>query len=226
VPTYASWKDVPVGEQNVLNDLKAQYDQLTGYTVTVPAWALLNAASYGLQTIHELGGYMMQVQNYLAGGNPAVAAPTSMPWADLGINKDTYAALSTSYGTEYKKYTGQDIPAAALKQAFSNVKDPTGNNFLSASQYAQQLQQDTAIQNTYGWIKYGLDYQQFQQHKQAMTQAFGGASPDVGYADALGVQQLQYWHQNASATAEVRAQPASQAKNAPVTPGDSTSVVR
>lgn len=219
MPTYAAWTNVPVGEQNSLDALKDTWEKNTGYTFVVPDWAMLNMASYGFSTIQEFGSFVTgQIAPFVTGN---ANLNLLMPWAQYGLTKDTYGALATSYGTEYQKLTGQTLDAAGLQKAFTSVKDPTGNNFLSASQYATQLQQDQNVQNTYGWVKYGLDYNQFQQHKASMAQAFGGTP-----TDAQGVQALQFWKQNASATAEVRAAPASQAKNAPATPGDAQSVIR
>jgi hypothetical protein len=212
---YTSWKDVPTGEQNALRDLRDQWEKNAGYIYTINDGDLFNIAnaSNGVSTLADFG-------KYFTAQLPA-SYVQAQPWIGLGLTKDVYAGLATSYGTEYQKLTGQTIDASSLAQAFQNVKDPTGNNFLSASQYAEQLQSDQKIQNTYGWVKYGLDYNQFQQHKMAMQQAFG-APP----TDQQAVQGLQYWHQNAGANAAVHAANPSTSNNAPATPGTSQSVIR
>ena len=220
MPSYADWGKVPLGEQNALTELANAWEKNTGYNFVVPDWAMLNMARYGFSTMQEFGSFVAgQVAPFVT-GNGNLAA--QMPWAQYGMTKDTYAGLATTYGTEFKKLTGQDIPSDALQSAFAKVKDPTGAGFLSGSQYAQKLQSDTNMQNTYGWLKYGMDYSQFQQHKLGMTAAFGGTP-----TDAQATQALSYWHQNASATAEVRAQTQTpgQQQKAP-SPGEAQSVIR
>lgn len=208
--SYATFADVPTGERNVLMDFRNRWEALIGYQSQVSDQEMLNIVNSGWDST-SLHGFSDAMK---------AAVPANMPWARYGLTSDQYASLSSTFGTEFQKLTGQAIDQPNLAKAFTAQQDVTGG-FLSGSQYASQLQQDKNIQDTYGWVKYGLDYNQFQQHKQSMTQAFGGAP-----SDPQAVQALQYWHVNQAASQAVQAQPASQAKNAPVTPGTAQSVIR
>ena len=208
-----------MGEQNVVRDLRDRWQALTGYMYALNDGDLYNLAHSHAATLADVSKYIVSASGTNEGPSGIF---TQQPWALYGLAKDSYVGLATTYGTEFKKLTGQDISSDALQSAFTKVKDPTGAGFLSGSQYAQQLQSDTNMQNTYGWLKYGMDYSQFQQHKLGMTAAFGGTP-----TDAQATQALSYWHQNASATAEVRAQTQTpgQQQKAP-SPGEAQSVIR
>jgi hypothetical protein len=175
---------VPAGEYNVLESLKGEYEALTGYTVDIPNWALLNMANYGLQTLRDVGQYMVQVRNFLAGQAAGTTTPSAQPWADFGLTKDEYQSAASTFGTEYKKITGSDISPDALQQAFQNPRDPTGG-LLNVSQYAQQLMNDTAIQKQFGWVKYGLDFAAWTQQKLSLQTSFGRNINDAEAATIL-----------------------------------------
>ena len=147
---------------------------------------LFEMVNAGVETQRDMGQFIQRTWGapWQAGGYGRTIA--EMPWAAYGLDKDTYAQMTSTFSTEYKKVTGQDIGKEALQQAFQNPRDPTGG-LLSASQYAQQLMNDTNIQNTYGWVKYGLDYSQWTQQKLSMRSAFGR---DINDAEAATV--LQY----------------------------------
>jgi len=177
---------VPPGEYNVLEMLKGEYEALTGYTVEIPEWALLNMANYGIQTLAEVGQYMVQVRSFMAGKGVGVTTATEQPWADHGLTKDEYASASNIFATDYKKITGQDISPEALAAAFKNPRDPTGG-LLTGTEYIQQLMNDTAIQKQFGWVKYGLDYSAWAQQKLSLRASFGR---DINDAEAATI--LQY----------------------------------
>jgi hypothetical protein len=164
---WASWKDVPTGEQNTLSTMIDTWEQSTGYQVPITSAQMLGMVNGGVETMHDIGQY---VSSNLSGPFSAVLA--NMPWAQYGLDKDTYAATAGTFGTEYKKITGQDISKEALAQAFSSAP-AAGGGIMTASQYAQQLMNDQSIQNTYGWVKYGLDYASWTQQKLQSRTAFG-----------------------------------------------------
>ena len=169
---------IPPGEYNVLENNMAAWENLVGYSVEPSAAQLLQLANQGALTLADFGKYMATQPN-------AAAAVANMPWANYGLTKDEYAATAAIFGTTFKQVTGQDIAPAALAKAFSNPNDPTGTNLLTGSQYQQQLMNDTAIQNTYGWVKYGLNYSQWQQQKLSFQGSFGRTLNDAEAATVL-----------------------------------------
>ena len=178
---WANWQSVPTGEQNTLAGMIDIWEQTTGYQVPITSAQKLAMVNAGVETQHDIGQY---VATNLSG--PFASALANMPWAQYGLDKDTYAATAGTFGTEYKKITGQDISTAALKQAFLSPP-AAGGGIMTASQYAQQLMNDQSIQNTYGWVKYGLDYASWTQTKLGMRTAMGR---DVNDAEASTL--LQY----------------------------------
>jgi hypothetical protein len=142
-----------------------EWESLVGYSVEPSTAQLLAMANGGIQTLRDFGQFMSTAPN-------GQAASLKMPWAKYGLTKDEYSSAANTFGTEYKKITGQDIPPDALQAAFQNPRDPTGG-LLNTSQYAQQLMNDAAIQKQFGWVKYGLDFSAWTQQKLSMRTAFG-----------------------------------------------------
>jgi hypothetical protein len=190
-PPYATWGDVPGGEQSLLEGLRNAYEALVGYVATgmTNDWLLAAANRGDMQTLADFGR--------VAAG----ALTANMPWADYGLTKDEYISASSIYGTEYKKVTGTDISPEALTAAFKNPRDPTGG-LLSGSQYQQQLMNDAAIQKNYGWVKYGLDFAAWTQTKLSMRGAMGR---DINDAEAATILQYNKAATGATAAATARA---------------------
>ena len=169
---------IPPGEYNVLENNMGAWENLVGYSVEPTTAQLLDMANKGALTLADFGKYMATQPN-------AQAAVANMPWANYGLNKDEYAATAAIFGTTFKQVTGQDISPEALAKAFSNPNDPTGTNLLTGSQYQQQLMNDTTVQNTYGWVKYGLNFEQWTQQKLSMQTSFGRTLNDAEAATVL-----------------------------------------
>ena len=211
---WSSWADVPTGEQNWIAGLIDIWEQTIGFQVPMGKAEMLELANQRIETQHDLGQHAW---SWWPGQYKTILQ--NMPWAQYGLDKDAYAQMTSTFGTEYKKVTGQDINKEALQQAFLNPRDPTGG-LLSASQYAQQLMSDTNIQKTYGWVKYGLDYSQWTQQKLSMRSAFGR---DINDAEAATVLQYNKTASgpNVSAVARLGSQ-----QQAPTAAGISGSVAR
>jgi len=178
---WASWKDVPIGEQNTLAGMVDIWEQSIGYQVPITANDLLLMVNAGVETQHDLGQWIANTAPDRFG-----TVIQNMPWAQYGMDKDTYAATAGTFETEYKKITGQDISKEALAQAFLSPP-AAGGGIMTGSQYAQQLMNDQSIQNTYGWVKYGLDYASWTQTKLSMRTGMGR---DINDAEAATL--LQY----------------------------------
>lgn len=190
-----SLADVPTGTRNLLDDLRNQFEKLAGFRMTLND-GMLEVMANAAEPIATLDSFSRFVhQAGWIDANQMVA----MPWLQYGVDSDQYHSLATTFGSEYKKLTGQEIPADALHDAF--VKGQTGaGGLLTGSEYAQQLMQDTNLQKTYGWIKFGLDFSQWQQQKLGLRESFGREIQDSEAATLL-----QYTHKAAGSDAAVRA---------------------
>ena len=208
---WSSWRDVPIGEQNYLSLLADVWEQTIGFQVALSSNDLLMIANAGVQSQHDLGEFIERTW----GGGPDSRSDrfagilNSMPWAIYGLDKDTYASMTETFSTEYKKITGQDISASALKDAFSNPRDTAGG-LLTASQYAQQLMNDSNIQKQFGWVKYGLDFSQWTQQK---LQLQGPMGRSINDSEAAVILQYDRPASGANLTAIGRA--AGQQQSAP-----------
>lgn len=240
--SYGSLADLPAAMRSQLDDLRNQWEALTGFRATVQDWQLVemaNSAAYQsgpaspiqvsightIATLFDFGQYMKAHVNPTGDAYGALTIGQdvyqNMPWAFYGLKPEEYASQATTFATEYKKVTGQDISASALGSAFDSMKDSTGG-LLTGSEYAQRLMQDQNIQKTYGWVKYGYDYNQFQQQKIQMRSLFGR-----DLSDQEATTQLQYLHAAQGGNHEVTAQTQqSQGQRKQAEQGVSGSVIR
>lgn len=211
---YTSWKNVPIFEQTQLHTMMDEFGRETGFKFKVTNTSLLAMANANVLTQQDFGTWAVA---HTSSANPGLK---SMPWAQYGLTKDSYQQLATTYSTEYKKVTGQDIPASALTKAFltSNL---TGGGLLSGSQYSQQLMNDTAMQKQYGWIKYGLDFSAWTQQKLSMRGAMGR---NINDAEAANI--LQYTKAASGASMSAIAHQTGQQSQAPASAGVGQSVAR
>ena len=176
---WKTWNDVPVGERNVMANMVDVWEQTIGFKIALTTKDWLAMANAGITSQHDIG-HFASVQL----GSRFDKLLATMPWAKYGLDKDSYAAMSTTFETTYKKITGSTMSEAALQKAFANPKDLSGG-LLDASQYAQQLMNDTAIQKQFGWVKYGLDYTAWTQQKLTLQGTFGAAVKDSEAATIL-----------------------------------------
>ena len=204
---------VPPGEYNVIESLMGEWESLVGYAVEPTTEQMLAMANQGIQTLRDFGQYMAKQPS-------AVTVSKDMPWANYGLTKDEYASAANTFGTEYKKITGQDISPEALQEAFKNPRDPTGG-LLNTSQYAQQLMNDANIQKQFGWVRYGLDFSAWTQQKVSMRTAFGR---DINDAEAATI--LQYNQAAKGPNMGAVARGSSQQSGAPASAGVTQSVAR
>jgi hypothetical protein len=204
---------IPPGEYNVLESLMGEWESLVGYSVEPTTAQLLAMANGGVQTLRDFGQYMA-----VQPGSQAVSQ--KMPWAKYGLTKDEYASASATFGTEYKKITGQDISPDALQLAFQNPRYPTGG-LLNVSQYAQQLMNDASIQKQFGWVKYGMDFSAWTQQKLSIRGTFGR---DINDSEAATI--LQYHKSTSGANMSAVARAAGQQQEKPSGAGVAQSVAR
>lgn len=212
------WEQIPIGEQNLLIDLAGQWDQITGYSVGL----LMNHQDWLLQMAKEaIGGYgstlatasgVMGLTGFSGWLWSHGMVPSSMPWAGVGLTRDEYQTAIGQFSNAYESLTGQ--------QMGTDVNNPDqGFEFMwqalshgqNVSEAMHKFKQDKAMQETYGWLKYGLDYEQLQQQKLGMRAEFGR-----DLSDQEAVTQLQYLHQASGSSYQAQARPPQQDKAAGV----------
>jgi hypothetical protein len=152
-----TWTDIPQEYRNQLEDLEHQFQQLTGFRVPVSHDEMVAMAQANVLSLYEFGQYVYSQMSQDLQQN--------MPWAKYGLGADQFNAAINDYGSIYKDLTGQDPSPDQLAQALQ--KRYTG------SELRTQLMQDANMLKTYGWLKYGMTYTQFQQNKQSMVMGLG-----------------------------------------------------
>lgn len=212
---WNKWAAVPPDERMYLENLVTVWEQTIGYQVPFSVSDMLALANGQVITQHDLGQFVQSHWDSRFG-----TVLQNMPWALYGLDKDSYAAMSETFSTEYKKITGQDISPDALQQAFQNPRDPTGG-LLNASQYQQQLMNDAAIQKQFGWVRYGMDFAAWTQQKLADRMTFGR---DIRDAEAATI--LQYTKTSAGANMAAIGRSAGQQTGPPPATGVAGSFAR
>lgn len=199
-PAYQEWSDVPPGERNYITSLVDQWNSLSGYTVQTPQWALMAMAMEGVNSLFMVGQFMWRhIYNGFDEGAYFVAPQHVMnsPWARYGIGADQFHASYTSYTQTLKELTGT---TGDWSQFENMLVDQKGQ--MNASYVRGNILQDPNMLRTYGWLRYGIDYNQFQSQKQQWTHLFGHE-----LSNDEGVQQLQYLHAAHTGGQEARARP-------------------
>jgi hypothetical protein len=124
------------------------------------------------------------------------------PGAPYGLDYLSTQQRLLELSQTYQNLTGQ-LPSPELLNA--NINKAIN---LTGSEFQNVLLADPKMLETYGWLRYGLNFQQFQQQKLDMRGKFG-----TDLTDAQAVQQLQYLHaasgsgSSAHGTATSQAQP-------------------
>lgn len=183
MPNWKDWGAVPEAERTQLQNWADEFEAETGSQFHITAAELLSMANLGIVSQVDFGQWM-----FSNAPKSAQAIFQKMPWAEFGLTKDSYEQLATTYSTTYEKITGQTISAAALAAAFQ-TPNLLASGMFSGAQYEQQLMHDANIQKQFGWVKYGLDFSQWQQQKLQLHTAFGR---DINDAEAATI--LQYTH--------------------------------
>jgi hypothetical protein len=198
-------KDVPSGELTQIHNLIDEWEALTGYStinfVNVD-WVVLDMANNGISTVKQVGQWMFQHDPAEVGRDipGATLVPRGlyqrMPWAFWGLNQDQWNTVYADLSTTWAQMTGQrgGIPEYWLGIAM--------NKGLTGGQLSAWMRNDPAFYGAYGWLRYGLDYTQFQQQKLQMRNTFG---TDL-LTDQQAIQQLQYLHTAQGADVQSRVQ--------------------
>lgn len=184
-----------------ITDLLNQWEALVGHTVTVPNWmvdemANNNTVAGFITSVYDVGRYM---KAHTAPGpyNLIWEDAPFQPWAWYGMSASEYGTKVQSLDSTYQQLTGQNAPADVIDQALS-----VNQGTMTGSQFQTFLLSQENIKNTFGWLKYGLDFQQFQQQKLQMRTQFGR-----DLTDQEAVAQLTYMHAAQGPNVSAAAQP-------------------
>jgi hypothetical protein len=163
----ADWTAIPPEERAALQQMEHDYEATNNYRVTVSDAQMIDMAHNGINTAYGFAAYMW--------GSMPPSDQQAMPWAQFGMSHDAYAQVVSSYGDLAAKYLGPD---AGLDPAFlaSSLSKTQGRMDLAAFQ--QQLSTDKNIEKAYGWVKYGMTYQDFTNFKQDSQRSFGALTND------------------------------------------------
>ncbi len=189
-----------------IRDLVNQWEQLVGYTVTVPDWMVYEMAnqqtSAGWVTnLFDLGQYML---GHTAPGayNLVWSNAPFQPWAWYGMSATEYNAKLQQFDSTYQQLTGQSLPGNTGHNDLVDQALKQHQGTMTGAQFSTWLMSQDNIKNTYGWLKYGLDFEQFQARKLDMRTAFGR-----DLSDQEAVTQLQFLHQAQGPNVSVGVQP-------------------
>jgi len=204
------WDGVASGYKTELEDLALQWQQVAGFGLTIDEASLRKMADAHVVSMRDFGQYMWT--NLM---------PTDLkdraPWLAWGIDQSTWNRQLSDYTDTYEQITGDrpnfavsaggqmDAPSSTFWDAFTRN--------LTQSGLREKLLHDEGIKQTFGWVRFGLDFDTFQQRKTDMRLSFG-----VDLSNEQAVLQLQYLHQSAGASRSVQAVAPPGQQQGPVTP--------
>lgn len=205
------WTGIDSAYKAELESFAVIWEQQTGYHFNVTDAILAAIAKAGnVFTERDLARALMA---YVPTG---FGTWNNMPWAAYGIDSDTYRASVLSFGSIYRQLTGQ---AADPATSYVDAALAAG---MTAGEYQQMLMSDAAMQEKFGWLKHGLNYEEFKMKKAEYRISFGAE-----LSDAQAISQLTYLHatQGADRSAAVKPLP-SRWQTDPAAVGISESTVR
>lgn len=188
----------PAQMQQINNILDTIILPSLGWQLDIPQWAIQDMAGQGLTTAFDIGQYLA---GHVGTDGAHFVKPdflTNMPWMAYGMNAASYNQSLLSLNATWTQMTGQTkVPDQILSQTLSQYKGQ-----IAGAQFRDFLMTLDNIKNTYGWLRYGLDYQAFQQQKLQMRSQFGEQ-----LTDQQAVVQLQYLHTAQGSNQSASAQP-------------------
>lgn len=181
---YANWAAVPVAVQSRIGDLLHQWNGLTMGNITPPNWALLEMVNQGITSLEAFGQYM---QGHMGSGSGLYFVPVSQyavsgAWANAGLTQDQYFSGLSQYQNVMEQYLGN---TGSMVDYNNTLQQMHGD--LNTSQLVENIIHSASMRQQYGWLRYGMTYDQFRQQKVTMQQALGHQ-----ISDQQGVTQLDY----------------------------------
>jgi hypothetical protein len=190
-PLYPTWQDVPNYERNAIDALVNQWEQLVGFTVPVSDQIKADMASWEITSMYQMGQYMTTHTP------DADMTAQALPWAQYGLTYDDMYSQFFSYSQTMMDLTGQPGDWGAFQKTLGDYKGHINFGALS-----DQYKQDPNLNKNYGWLRFGLDYNQFSVQKMQYEQTLGHT-----LSNDEAVTQLQYMHAGAGASQGVSQSP-------------------
>lgn len=199
-PVDPLWDGIAAGYKTELEDLALQWQQVAGFNVTIDEPTLRKMADAHVVALRDMGQWIWNQSPLLSTQEKQRA-----PWLAWGLDQTSWNRQLSDYLDSYEQLTGQR-PAFAISDQgqLSGESQRFWGAFadnLTQTGLRERLLHDDSIQQQFGWVRFGLDYDTFQQRKVDMRMTFGF---DVSNDQA--VLQLQYLHQAQGASRAVQAQ--------------------
>jgi hypothetical protein len=179
-----------------MNDFKHQWEQLSGYAYEISEDVLRSIAGWGVSNLHMFA-------EILWGGiaaDPATQARIPI-WASVGMDRHQWESHVASWQEQYERATGNKLD---LTKA-GDLEMMRGRSGLSLTATAGELksfiEHDKGMRETYGWLKHGMNHDDFLLQKNQMRQAFGAE-----LSDQQAILQLDYFHKAQGSSMAVHAQ--------------------
>lgn len=201
-PPPNPFEGVPQDRITQITQLADQWNMATGFAFKIPDWAMKEMmTSAHVMSLYDFGQYMfghMQGAGHTGGAYfiPADYA-ASYPWAQYGLDETQYHGAVMAFDNTFMSLTGQAATQDLIDQALH-----VHQGQMTGPQFQTWLLSQDKIKNTYGWLKYGLDFNQFQTQKLQMRTQFGR---DLDNSEA--VTQLQYLHSASGPNMAVQVNP-------------------
>lgn len=194
------WAGVGQELRNEIEDLEHQWEVDAGFPIAIQAGTLAKMAKSGVVTYRDFSQYLWN-NNLIP---PQLKA--SSPWIGFGVSQDQWNSTMSDFSNSWFEMTGQNLDTTPQSAQFKDITRAILRG-ESASQWMTKLQNDTNMQKQYGWLKFGMNFQQFQQYKVGQRLAFG---KDLSNEEALKAYQFDQPAQGRTFSGSVAASPASQ----------------
>lgn len=201
-----TWDGIAAGYKAELEDLAMQWQQIDGFSVSINEDTLRRMADAGVTSLRDMGQWIY----HNAGWGSLIRGKV---WLWFGMDQSTYMRQLGDYQDAFERYTGtrpdlnMHMDTQQPSDAYAQMLFDAFSQGLSQSALTEKLLHDENTRSAYGWIKYGLTFDDFQQKKTDFRVTFG---QDLSNEQAI--LQLQYLHQAQGASRQVTAPaPAGQA---------------
>lgn len=189
-PAPLSWDSFPPEQKNQLMAMEHEYMASNGFRVPISDQQLMQMAQNGIANMFDFAQAVWQTMD------PGLKE--AMPWAEFGMDHDTFTAAVQQLGDAYKSLTGEVGDKAMLESA---LKDMHGR--VDMQHFTEKLKTDEKMKTTFPWIKYGMTHEQFSQFKEDNKAAYGHVLSDD---EAKRVLTDQHEHQTRGSSSESQIQ--------------------
>jgi len=146
--------------KNELTGLENQLNQLGAYHFNLTQDQLAAMARQGITSMFE---FAQQAFQFLPAQDQA-----NQPWLQFGLSHAQFDTTTLGYIDLIQQMTGQKPTPDQIKQALLSSKGQS-----NPQHWKEQFISDAGNQKAYGWIKYGLSYEEFHTWAAQQSSKFG-----------------------------------------------------